>query len=422
MYSLTRSLFFSLIILFMIPFSGIKSQVIGLDLMTEKDHISFPYDLEQGFMIVDVKLGGIVPLRMIFDTGAENTILFDKELAEVVNVKFERDIKITGSDLDTVLHAKIARNVMLKLENCPVVSRDIIVIEHNEFLLREKLGFEINGILGGSFFSNLIIRIDNRRRKIHFFRPEAFDESLRGYTEIPIEIIGNKPYLVADVATVSAAPTKTKLLLDTGAALPFLLHTNSDSNLVMPDRTMLGTVGFGLSGPIRGVIGKSEYLKFGEYYYENIITSFQDVHYSEDTERTLVRNGILGNLLLNRFDIYIDYTLEKLYIKGRRRYNRDFDYDKSGMSVLAFGPDLNQFMIGSVINGSPSAEAGLKPGDVITKINGRRSSNLSLQGITGLLSMKEDKKIRLIIMRGEEELKKEFRLKDWYLPTGQFGY
>lgn len=91
------------------------------------------------------------------------------------------------------------------------------------------------------------------------------------------------------------------------------------------------------------------------------------------------------------------------------------------MNVLAFGQDLNQFLVSSIINGSPSAEAGIKPGDVIVKINGRYNKNVSLQYITGLMSQKEGKKIRLEIRRGETILKKEFLLKDWYTPTGVFG-
>lgn len=397
-------------------------QIIGLDLMQDKDEIRIPFDMEQGFIIVDVTLDGIVPLRMIFDTGAENTILFDKELADLVNLDYERSISITGSDLDSVIEASITRNVKMKLTSCSQVERDIIVLERNNFLLREKLGFEVNGIVGGSFFANLIVKINYNKKRIHFYRPSKFDEDLSKYNKLKLDIISNKPYLSADIATASLNTVKAKLLIDTGAALPFLLHANTDTNIVIPDRTMLGTVGFGLSGPVRGFLGKTDYLTFGEYTFENIITSYQDIFSYDKNSSVLKRNGIIGNILLKRFDIVIDYTKEYIYLKAKRKYDREFAYDKSGINVLAFGPELNQFMISSVINGSPSAEAGLKPGDVIIKVNGRVSRNLSLQGITNLMSDKSGKKIRFVIMREEEQLKKEFRLQDWYLPTGSFGF
>lgn len=400
---------------------GQSNQIRGLDLLGNKDHIEFRFDIQQGFMIVELELENIVPLKMIFDTGAENTILFDKELTDALGIQYEREIFISGSDLDTVLRASISRNVALKLERCKPVTRDIIVIKNNNFLLRQKLGIEVNGILGGSFFSNLIVKVDNKKRKIHFYRPDAFKEDLSEYDELDLLIVANKPYLVSEVATASIKPINVKLLLDTGAALPFLLHTNTDTSLVLPDRTMLGTVGYGLSGPIRGVVGKSDFLKFGNYSYENIITSFQDIYFSTNAGKDLVRNGILGNLLLRRFTYYIDYTKEKLYIKGGKKYNKEFDYDKSGLSILAFGPELNQFMISLVISGSPAEEAGLLPGDIIMKINSRRTSGLSLQSITSLMSMKEGKKIKMVVKRDEKTVKRQFVLRDWYMPTSEFG-
>ena len=400
----------------------IQAQIPGIDLLGQKDHREFRYDLQQGFMVVDVLMEGVIPLKMIFDTGAENTILFDRELADAVGATYEREILITGSDLDTVITANISRNVDLKLERCKKVSRDIIVIKNNNFLLREKLGIEVNGILGGSFFPNTIIRVENKKKKIHIYRPSTFDEDLKDYEKIPIEVISNKPYLNCTVATASITPINVKLLLDTGASLPFLLHTNTDTNLVLPQRTMLGTVGFGLSGAIRGVIGKSDFLRFGDYSYENIITSFQDIYFSNNRGTGLIRNGILGNLLLRRFDYYINYTKEELYLKGGKKYNKEFDYDKSGMSVVSFGPSLNQFMIASVIDGSPAAAAEIMPGDLVYRINGRSADGISLESIASLLSQKQGRKIKIVLDRNGKLVKKQFKLQDWYAPTGQFGF
>ncbi len=400
----------------------LDAQIPGIDLLGKKDHREFKYDLQQGFMVVEVLMEGVIPLKMIFDTGAENTILFDRELADAVGATYEREILITGSDLDTVITANISRKIELKLERCKEVTRDIIVIKNNNFLLREKLGIEVNGIIGGSFFPNTIVRVENKKKKIHIYRPATFDEDLKDYDKIPIEVISNKPYLNCIVATASITPINVKLLLDTGASLPFLLHTNTDTNLVLPQRIMLGTVGFGLSGPIRGVIGKSDFLRFGDYSYENIITSFQDIYFSNNRGTGLIRNGILGNLLLRRFDYYINYTKEELYLKGGKKYNKEFDYDKSGMSVVSFGPNLNQFMIASVIQGSPAASAEIMPGDLVYRINGRSAQGISLESIATLLSQKEGRKIKLVLDRNGKLVKKQFRLQDWYAPTGQFGF
>lgn len=399
---------------------SVHAQVKGVDILGKKDRITIPFEMEQGFIIVNVEMNRRIPLRMIFDTGAENTILFDKELAEMTNVQFGRKVTLSGSDLDSVIEASICRNIKFELDRGSMVTRDIIVLDRNNFHLREKIGIEINGILGGSFFANLIVKIDYRRKRVHFYRADKFKHNMKGYAELPIKVVANKPYVQAELSMASLNTVKAQLLLDTGAALPFLLHANTDPDIVVPERTMLGTVGFGLSGPIKGFLGKTDYLRFGNYTYENIITNFQDVYYFVEGSPILKRNGILGNVLLSRFTIIIDYVNEKVYFKGGKKYNREFAYDKSGMNVLAFGEDLKRFMISSIIGGSPSAQAGLEPGDVILKMNRRSARNLSLEYITSSLAKSSGKKIRLTILRDGVKMKKTFLLQDWYLPVGAF--
>jgi hypothetical protein len=47
-----------------------------------------------------------------------------------------------------------------------------------------------------------------------------------------------------------------------------------------------------------------------------------------------VRNGLIGNMLLERFEVFIDFHKAKLYLKAKKNYNKDFEYDKSGMDCI----------------------------------------------------------------------------------------
>ena len=422
-----KYLFWVLLCLLLLTPRG-NAQIIGLDLLGEDDEVGVPFSYEQGFIIVKFWLNGIIPLRMILDTGAQNTILFDKEIAQILGIKYERDIKIMGSDLDAVLQAKIARRVSTRLAGCKPVLRDIIVLEENTLLLSEKLGTEINGIIGGSFFSNLVMDIDYGKQKIYFTHPQKFKapndkgkkwwqfwRKPRQYQKFPISITQHKPYLKAEVQVTRESRRELDLLLDTGASLPFLVHANTDTTIQLPSRVMIGKVGYGLSGEILGYRGKAHLMKIGEdIAFSDILTSFQDLEFAEGADENLIRNGIIGNILLERFDVIIDYTRQNLYLRPNKNYDEEFSFDKSGITTLAVGPRLDQFYIIAVSDKSPAARAGIQVGDVITRINNRNAKKITLPWINTILAGKSGKKVKLTLKRGDKQLKREIILKEWF--------
>ena len=178
---------------------------------------------------------------------------------------------------------------------------------------------------------------------------------------------------------------------------------------------MVGNVGFGLSGAIYGYRGKARSFELGELVFNDIVTSFQDLIFEDITPNLeLVRNGIIGNTLLSRFSVIIDYTKGILYLKPGRKYNQDFSFDKSGITIFAVGPQLNQYYVVAVIKDSPADLAGVRPGDLITKVGAKKAKRLTLSRITNKFTKKEGKKIKLTLQRGSEELKVVFRLKEWF--------
>ena len=404
-------------ILFLLIGDICYAQIIGLDLLGKRKYVEIPFELEQDFIMVKVQFQNVIPLKLIFDTGAENTILFDKEITQLVGVKFERQITITGSDLDSALVANIARNTTMQLQGCQRVKRDIIVLEENTLLLNEKLGINVNGILGGSFFSNLVVSIDYKKRKIRLTNPNNFKQPSRKYHRFDIDVISNKPYVPALITNSDNTKVLVCLLVDTGASLPFLVHTNTDKNLTLPDRLMIGNVGFGLSGMIKGYMGNTKCLQVGEFVFNNIATSFQDVHLDSTRRVLLVRNGILGNSLLKRFGVIIDYTRQKLYLRGYKKYDAPFEYDKSGLTLFAVGANLNQYFVVAIIHGSPAHKAGIIPGDIILKIGWRKTKHMTLEDITRKLAQRIGKLIKMTLIRDGNIYKTEFRLHNWYDET-----
>ena len=404
-----------LIIYFLFLATGpIYGQYNGLDLLGGKQEIEIKFRFENGLIVLPIFYNDFLPVNFIFDTGAEHTILFRKSINDIMGLPYERRITIRGADLQDSMFALITRNVPITINDDIKVERDIVVLEEDRLKIEQVTGFKIDGILGASFFKNLVIHIDFRRKKIKLFDPNYFTpEKLKGYQKFPIEIISNKPYIRS--STFNGITSKDqKLLIDSGSSIPFILHYEKDSNLILPEKVITGKLGVGLGGNMIGIIGRIDQLKLGDFTFHNVITHFQKIDYGRVDSTELIRTGLLGTPILSRFEVCIDYLREDLYLRPNKDYNKEFKYDRSGLSIFAFGPNFNNFYVKNIVPNSPAAEAGIQVGDIITKIGFWKSSWYSLERITNKLKGKQGESIKLSVRRKDQEIKVEFQLRELF--------
>lgn len=390
-----------------------KSQ-LGIDLLGDKEKIEIPFSYKHGFIVLDVKFKQLLPLKFVLDTGAEHSILFHKEIADILNMDYNQEIKIMGADLSENVLARISRGIEMKLDGSSQVLRDIVVLEEDHLKIEEMTGLPIDGIIGGSFFKGLKVKIEYDDEKLVFYHPNTSIKKLDQYSQFPLTINYNKPYVNTTVTALDGTAVPSLLLLDTGAALTLLLHTNSDTLLALPDIVIPGNLGRGLGGDIEGYVGKVASLNLGSFKFNNLITNYQNLDSVILNNKKIFRNGLIGNNILERFEMIIDYTNAQLYLKPKKNYNKEFKYDKSGLVIYAFGRELNQFVIKHVYENSPAAEAGLKAGDIIKKVGWWGSNNYTLEKITRKLQNKEGKCVQFTVERNGEKHKIKFHLRDWF--------
>ena len=296
-----------------------------------------PFEYENNFIIVELLFNGVFPLKFIFDTGAEHTILTKREITDILQVDYTRRFTLLGADLSSELYAYLAPGVSMQIKDLTAVNRSILVLDDDYFQFEELTGITIHGILGADFFRRFVVKIDYRRRKIMLFDPRRFEKPARRYSEIPIEIRRNKPYVTSSVVMSLDSTADVKLLVDTGASLALMLYTSSHPDLAVPDRSIRTKLGMGLGGYIEGFLGRLEQFTLGQYDLGGVVTNFQDVMPILDTVYLNDRNGIVGNQILQRFDIIIDYIQGKAYIAPNRNFKRKFQYDRSGPFLRSRG-------------------------------------------------------------------------------------
>lgn len=401
--------YLTLLLLF---FNGCHSLIaqINFDILKGAKKVDIPFEYKNDLILVDVTFQQIFQLKFIFDTGAENTILSKKEFTQILQIPFERRFTLFGADLRTELTAYLIRNIHLKMGNMILPHHSMLVLEEDYLRFEEMAGLEIHGILGADIFRGMVVSINYDRKVITLTRSSEF-EPPKDFEHLPLEIHRNKAYLNTTLEVVKGEPQKVKLLLDSGAMVSLLLSINTDSSLQLPPNVLKGNLAAGLGGFIEGYIGRVAAVSFGEYECNEVLTNFQDLTEVLDTSILHGRNGIIGNKLLSRFHVIIDYPGGNLYCRPNRKFKERFEFDKSGLVVIAADVRLNRFIIHDLIPGSPGAEAGLLPGDEIVRVNGLSAQFLTLLSIHRRFRSKTGREVCVVVKRGKTRVKMKFKLR-----------
>lgn len=398
------------LVLLFLSTNSLVAQYYGLNLPGE-NKVDIPFEFQGKFIVINVTFERFFPLRLIFDTGAEHTILTQKKIADMILAPYDRQITIMGADMMTELHADIARRVRLDMPGVEM-QQDILVLGEDYFHLDEIMGEHIHGIMGASIFRNYVVKINYNQQVITLYNPATFKAPTRKYTRHEIQLERNKPYINSQIKLSGDTSIQTKLLLDTGAGLSLLLYANSHTGLVLPEHILKANIGSGLGGFLEGYVGRVTDFEFCGYPFRHLITNFQDVSDIQDSTTYSNKQGIIGNDLLSRFNLILDFPGEVLYVQPNRHFKTNYNYDRSGLSLIATGTNLNKMIVSYVLKNSPGDETGILEGDEIVSINGNPTAILRLNGCLDKLQGKPGKKMRLRIKRNGEKLVKVLVLRE----------
>ncbi|MFL5788365.1 MAG: aspartyl protease family protein [Flavisolibacter sp.] len=334
-------------------------------------------------------------LNFILDSGSGG-ISLDSVTAEYFHLKgvpSNRTIRgIAGIKTVSFLY-----NHKLRLPGLNVDSLNFHI--NNYEILNEVYGERIDGIIGYSLLSKFIIKIDYDSSKIEFWTRGNFKYPRGGVLLKPV--INTLPIQTARVkdGTIRSA----RFLYDMGAGLNLMLSTDfiKDSSLLSKKRKLFAKEAEGLGGKIEMSMTVIKEIKLGPFKFRNVpIYVFDDVY---NITSYPYLGGLIGNDLLRRFNVILNYDKRDIYLVPNSHYYDPFDYSYSGIELYY---QNGRISIGDVAKGSPGEEAGLIEGDVVVAVNKNFSQNLQ-QYKAAIQSTGE--RLYLIIQRNGEL--KEFTLK-----------
>ncbi|MFK8165289.1 MAG: aspartyl protease family protein [Lewinella sp.] len=389
------------------------AQRLDLKVLGKYKRIELPFVIENDFMVISILLDNVLPLRFIIDTGAENTILLEKEITDMLDVSYRRTFQVRGADIENSMTAYLATGIDLRIADRLLArNRSMLVLEENYFDFERITGTTIQGILGADFLMRFTVEFDYRRNIMILHEPAKYKPSSK-HVLVPSVFIRNRPYLKIPIGVNTSTTTERRLLLDSGAGLTLLMHTFGDSSQVdLPVQKVPAYIADGLGGSLEGSVGRSRKIELADKELNGVVTYFQPLD-TVGLEFMNDREGIMGNRILQRFNVAIDYTGKRVFFRPEgRKWKQKFNFDRSGLSLIAGGPNLRTYTVASIVPDSPAARAGMKIGDRLAAVNNTSVGFLTLSGIIKRLEGKPGKKIKIRYERDGDYTLVEFKLKE----------
>ena len=315
----------------------------------------------------DVMLRDSIHARMIFDTGCTNLLLDSTFYAE----RFAADGNLRramlggaggGMELANIDASKWSYRIgeEAMTENMAIVLN-----------LRKIVGNEADGMFGMMFMKGKRVEINYANSYMRFLAAE--EKIGDDYTRIPFTWDGQRMVLPLSITMSDGYVFDGRFLVDTGMSGTLSLNSPTANRLesakyLADARTMSYLVG-GIGGGRKDYLFKTPQIALGGHAIKDVM-----ITWSSNKEGSSASNnydGLIGNELLERFDVIFDFAGSAVYL----RPNKNFDRPEPNFLGVALTPMADHWIVNGLLEGGNAEKAGLRQGDRIEKINGMTAND-----------------------------------------------
>lgn len=355
-----------------------------------------------GVVVISATLEGVSDtLQFILDTGSAGISLDTNTCLRsgILLTPTERIVRGVGGSKKVAF----AMDRTLVLPGLRVDSLDFHINDYE--LISQVYGLQIDGIIGYSLLSKYIVQVDYDTEQISIYSKGRFTYPKGGQLLRPsLTLI---PIVTAQLRN-GKTQNNSRYYFDTGAGMCLLLSQQfvKDSAILTSrkrQKKVIQTEAQGLGGKMSMDITTIQEFKLGSFSFRNVpVYLFDDV---TNVTAYPFLGGMVGNDLLRRFNLILNYGKKEIYLMPNSHYRDLFDYSYTGLIIYLIDGRVE---ITDIIKGSPAEKAGFRKGDIIVAINNAFSTNLQLYRD---LLKNVGTRPTILIMRDKELLLKKIQIK-----------
>lgn len=355
-----------------------------------------PFARVGNFIYLRARLNDSEPLWFLLDTGATASY-FDSERAKTLSLDREDFVKGVTLDFPGV-----------KLPD--------------QKFLPQRLGFGIyngqavDGLLGYDFIRRFVIEIDYLNNTVSLHEPNSYKYSGSGEI-VPLDLLeddsgGKVPLVRVKITQPGRTSIEGKFIADTAVRSSISFNTpfvNANKLLQSARQTIRVPLGGGaMVRESKQAIGRVPHLQLGRFILRRpLAIFFQD---KEGIVASPEFDGVIGAEILRRFKVIFDYSRRQMILEPNRHLSDSEEYDMSGMLLIAEGTDFKTFKIKRTIENSPAIAAGLREGDIISAVDGKSVSNLTLEQLRRMFKQ-NGRSYRLTVEREGQKIQTKIKLR-----------
>jgi hypothetical protein len=279
----------------------IASGVFALVLHAAPAGVTMPFAWTPGQIEVAVTVNGTAA-TFVLDTGSEYSI---------VSTRLAQSLKLPAVRRGT---RDFADGVTLAVGPLTLAGQRVMVMPFDTFNAR---GRHIDGLVGFDFFERYAVKIDWGGKTLTFWEHAGFSPPAAAIA-VPIEFSGRLPVVAATLQLTSGAPLPARLMVDTGASQSIMLrHPYATAHDLFARAAGERSAPSLADGTRRLVTIPAHELAVGALTFDRpeVLAFSEPIGSAASTET----DGLIGNTLLSRFTLYVDYAARRLYFEPPRR-------------------------------------------------------------------------------------------------------
>jgi hypothetical protein len=319
------------------------------------ENSAVPFRLENGLLYLAGTVGGSPQLSFVVDTGATATSL-DPDVAHAA-----------GYSAGGTAPFAVARRIFPQQGFSLASTAYIATLS----------GRPTAGVLGQPQFVRYSLAVDFDRKQAALLSPEICPSSA---AHLPIFSAGGLPFVEGTIPLAGGGSATGLFLVDTAQPGPgivlasafFAAHPGlaTGPKLERPATT---------TAPATTLVRLQE-LRFGPLTLHAPIAEVESAGAAGGNPRLA---GVLGLEALSRFNFVLNQRYAALYLEPNQRMHEPFETDMSGLVLT--GTTDRRLLVATVSPSSPASDAGVQPGDVLIRMEGKPLVAANLGSVTAAL-------------------------------------